>query len=302
MQAIKSSNLGKSYNFKSLINRYDIFLMDVWGTIYDGIKPYPNSVDCLNYLDKIGKTVLYVSNSPRPSTVVASRLNSLGVTAEADMVVTAGDIVRYQLTHYKDSVFNTIGRRMYHLEAKTNTDILKGLNVNLVDELEQADFILLTVSLKEGNDLNQYDHLLKKAAFLNIPMICVNPDIKAYEGDKLRFCSGTFAEKYKSMNGKVHYYGKPYSNIYEFVSKKLEKIIDYDKNRTIMIGDSLETDIAGAKQAGIDSAIVLTGNMNKLMMTKSHEGYTQADLLLRLFKSYEIKPNWVLFDWSIKTS
>jgi len=94
--------------------------MDVRGTIYDGVKPYPHSVDCLNYLDSIGKTVVYLSNSPRPSTVTAGRLNSLGITGTADRVVTAGDVVRYQLTHYKDSVFNTRGRRIYHLEAKTN--------------------------------------------------------------------------------------------------------------------------------------------------------------------------------------
>ena len=57
--------------------------------------------------------------------------------------------------------------------------------------------------------------------------------------------------------------------MYQHVFKKAGKI---PKNRILMIGDTFETDILGAQNSGIDSALVLTGNTRKF-----HSMYESLD-------------------------
>ncbi|KJV53838.1 HAD hydrolase, IA, variant 1 family protein [Orientia tsutsugamushi str. Gilliam] len=80
------------------------------------------------------------------------------------------------------------------------------------------------------------------------------------------------------MGGKVVYSGKPHSEIFQAVLNTLA--LNVKKKKILMIGDTLETDILGANNIGIDSALVLTGNafriakasmfMIKLIYLKMH--------------------------------
>ncbi len=48
-----------------LAERYDSFIIDLWGTAHDGIEPLPGAVDCLEQLQAAGKAVAFLSNVPR---------------------------------------------------------------------------------------------------------------------------------------------------------------------------------------------------------------------------------------------
>ena len=91
---------------------------------------------------------------------------------------------------------------------------------------------------------------------LSLKMICVNPDLEIIRGKKKEICAGALALQYEKLGGKVKYFGKPYKKIYQ---KTLEKIKVKNKKKIIAIGDSLRTDILGANNFGIDSALVLSG-------------------------------------------
>ncbi|MFM7702560.1 MAG: HAD hydrolase-like protein, partial [Alphaproteobacteria bacterium] len=75
-------------------------------------------------------------------------------------------------------------------------------------------------------------------------------------------CAGLLGLEYEKMGGIVNYYGKPHQNVYNRV---FEKYNNPPKSRFLAVGDSLETDIKGANDFGIDS-ILLTGGVlsNKL--------------------------------------
>ena len=67
--------------------------------------------------------------------------------------------------------------------------------------------------------------------------------------------------KGENYKGKVIYTGKPYSHIFAPI---LEKYSHIPKDRMIMIGDTVDMDILGAHNIGISSALVDTGNSQRL--------------------------------------
>ena len=55
---------------KSVANSYDVFFIDIWGVLHNGIKLYENSVNVLNELEKLNKNYILLTNAPRPNSTV----------------------------------------------------------------------------------------------------------------------------------------------------------------------------------------------------------------------------------------
>ena len=89
------------------------------------------------------------------------------------------------------------------------------------------------------------------------------------------------------MGGEVHYYGKPDSKVFEKVLKQINSIGTKDRNKVLMIGDTMETDIEGAGLLEIDSLLVLSGNGKDIASDIS------------LLNKYKFKPTWILPNLSI---
>ncbi len=271
---------------KEIVKFYDVLLVDVWGVLHDGVVPYPGAVDFLNEMIKNGKKIIFLSNNPRPGYLTNKQFSEFGLNMEGAVVYTAGDAVREQLISWNDAIFSTLGKKFYHLGEEGNKDILHGIPTDTTQDITQANFLLITEYIQKGEDLNIHDALLSKAASLNLPAICVNPDLTAYHNKQIRYCAGFFAKKYEALGGVVHYYGKPDSKIYNAVLSKY--LTTYDKKKVIMIGDTIETDILGANRVGIDSALVLTGNGAKI----------GDDLFIGskdVFKDALAEPTWVTY-------
>lgn len=295
-------------NLQSLLNHYQGFLFDIWGVIHDGHHPYPGVVSLINDLIAENKQVIFLSNAPRPGHVLIQKLIDYGINIHRDNILSSGDVLRDQLKHFNDPVFTNLGKRFYHLGAERNHDILDGLDVLVTENLEEAHFVLLTAYIDEEEDLNQHDAFLKKALDLNLPLICANPDKDVVNGHKIRYCAGFLAEKYEKMGGKVHHYGKPHPAIFVNAIQLLKDRGVGERNKILMIGDTLETDILGAKNAGIDSALVLAGNAERLLFKVQEnavqqnekasllefESDDQKNYLQTLFRRFDLKPTWVL--------
>ena len=116
--------------------------------------------------------------------------------------------------------------------------------------LESSDFILCT-GLFDDNEknLDYYKKLLEKS--LNKKLICTNPDLIVHRGNVIEYCAGTIAEIFKSLGGQVVYFGKPYKEVYDLITKKGEK--------SFIVGDNLNTDIKGANNLQFDSLFITNG-------------------------------------------
>lgn len=282
---------------KQILPRYDGYMIDLWGVVHDGFQAYPGVVDCLNQLIQEQKPLIFLSNAPRPGTVVMKKLVELGIQVSPKMILSSGDAVRHQLEHRQDEHFKQLGKSFYHLGANRNQDILADLNPEIrnleTTILEKADFILLTAYIDDDEDIDQHDELLEQAFTLRIPVVCANPDKGVIHGKRKRYCAGVIAEKYENLGGKVFYYGKPHKMILDFALMRFRQTGITDKQKILIVGDTLETDIQSAKNIGIDSALVLTGNTGALLADKK-TNQTEMDFLNSLFQQEGITPTWVI--------
>ncbi len=238
------------------MNDYDLFLVDIWGVIYEGTYVYPGVVESLSMM-AAQKTLCFVSNSPRLKPGVKERLKSFGIDANEDMIYSSGAVAALMIAEsakylgIKDPV-------IYELTDDYFNAIYSSTGWNFTDELSKANILLVTAQMKEGDDLTQHDAMMEEAARLGLTCICPNPDTIIPEGNSKTYCPGFIVKNYK---GKLVYTGKPHSHIFAPI---LEKYKHIPKDRILMIGDSVDLDILGAQNVGIKSALVPTGNAKLL--------------------------------------
>ncbi|WP_159650388.1 MULTISPECIES: TIGR01459 family HAD-type hydrolase [unclassified Bosea (in: a-proteobacteria)] len=238
----------------TLMPRYDGFLLDQWGVLHDGVRPYPGAVAALEMLRRAGKRVIILSNSGRRGTENAVLLAKMGFARELyDEVVSAGDDAREALRARDEPFHRTLGHRCLLLAREGEVHLAEGLGLDLVDDVAIADFILLMTMDPPRQSVAGWMDLLKAAGERRLPMLCANPDLhRASPEGGLQEAPGLVARAYEQLGGAVRYHGKPQPRIYRTCQAKL----GLDRSRVVAIGDSLEHDIAGAQGAGIDSVFI----------------------------------------------
>ena len=241
----------------SLAERYDGFILDLWGVVHNGRRPYPGVADALGELKRRGKRVAFLSNAPRRSHVVEALLTGMGLDqALWDATITSGELAWRVL---RDRERLGYGRTGLHIGPKRDLSTVEGLDIELVADAAQADWVLNTGPDPErGNgDVAPYRPMLEACAALRLPMLCVNPDRYVMVGDQRVICAGALADLYVELGGPPsREIGKPDPSAYPPV---LEALGIADTSRVVAIGDSPHTDLAGAQAAGIDAVWALTG-------------------------------------------
>jgi HAD superfamily hydrolase (TIGR01459 family) len=272
----------------SVLNDYDVFLFDLWGVIVEGGSTYPGVVDNINKILE-QKKVFFVSNAPRCNISSNEVIRAWGINVSPEMVVTSGEVAR-QAIIASESRLGIKNPVIYHLGADRNDYIINDLGYPTTTNIKEANILLLTIYRDEDENLEEFDELFKAVVKQDTIIICANPDIIAPNHGVTRYCAGYFAAKIERFGGKVLYTGKPHSEIYYQVLNQLQNI---PKNRILMIGDTFETDILGANRAGIDSALVLTGNAKKFHIEYSDMGEKLAQLK-NAANNVQTKPSFVI--------
>jgi len=242
------------------LNDYDLFLFDLWGVVVENDELYPGVVESINKILR-QKKGFFVSNAPRPAFAMKDRLQNWGFeNVTEEMIITSGDIAR-ELILEEAKKLKREKLKIFHLGDDKNDEILSRFDYIVTHDHKEADVFLLSLHRDENENIREFDTLLQNVAKQDsILTICANPDISIPKGNIIRYCAGYFAQIIEKNGGKVVYTGKPKDIMYKHVFKKAGKIL---KNRILMIGDTFETDILGAQNSGIDSALVLTGNAHK---------------------------------------
>jgi HAD superfamily hydrolase (TIGR01459 family) len=259
-----------------LIDQYDVFVFDIWGVlISDDQSVYPGVVDTFNKLIDT-KPVYLLSNSPRSRMVSWQRLVSMGFNIPMDHIFTSGELSGKMLLEHKNSFnFDFELLNLYHVVENVIEDILKDTKIVSVLHPSEANAILITTATEDKNEIANIYQKLDLALKYNLPAICSNPDLFLSD---FRYCAGFFAEYYKEKGGIVHYVGKPYANIFEYLYNNIKQTPD--RSKMILIGDTLYTDILGAKNFGIHSGLVLTGNA-KVLTNLPSPNFEQEIAILR---------------------
>ena len=241
----------------AMAERYDAFIIDLWGVMHDGLKAYPAAVGALAELRRTGKKSVILSNAPRRAAVIAARNAEIGIPAELpDHLLSSGEDAWQHLKTRPDTWYQALGRRCYHLGPARDNGMREGLDIDFVDSLERADFILNTGILNDSDLVETYRAFLDEGLTRGLPMICANPDLIVMRGEDMEICAGALALDYEQNGGKVRWHGKPHPEVYRSCFERLPGI---SPERIAAIGDSLRTDVAGAQAAGIDSVFIAGG-------------------------------------------
>ena len=242
------SGLSKIYS------KFDIFLVDLWGVIHNGIECYSDALNVLKNLKKTKKIIL-ISNAPRPSSSVQKFLNQINFNKSFyDFLITSGDLTRYYLKNF------TKKENFYHLGPDRDNSLFSNLMLKKTT-LKNARFVICTGVNNNNDNLNKYFSILKKIKKRNLKIICANPDLIVHRGDRAEYCAGSIAKLYEKMGGLVEYFGKPYRNIYEYIFRILKKNSKKKiyKSKVLVIGDNLNTDISGANNFNVKNLFIAGG-------------------------------------------
>lgn len=239
-----------------LLARYDLLLCDIWGVVHNGKTAYAEAVHALEQARAAGKTVIMISNAPRPGTEVKKQLLNIYKVPPScyDDVIASGDVAREELRKRP-------GVKLFHLGPERDLPNYDGLDVKLVP-LEEAELLVCTGPFNDEVETpGDYEEMFERTAKRGLLFLCANPDIVVERGDKLVWCAGALAQVYERFGGKTLYAGKPHAPVYEDVFNLAAKLRGkpVPKARALAIGDGVKTDLKGAVNQGIDCLFVAGG-------------------------------------------
>ena len=260
-------NLGLS----SIVENYQLFYIDLWGVIHNGISLHSEAIKTLKEITKKKKEYVLLTNAPRPNEAVKNFLEKMGMEKEIrEHVFTSGEAALNYLR--KD----LLSKKFFHIGPPRDFDLFKDFENNKSQNLENSEYILCTGLYDDHDkDLNYYKDLFEKN--INKKMICTNPDLIVDRGNKRELCAGSVAMVFEKMGGEVIYFGKPYPEVYN-------QSIDNKNKKILSIGDNLNTDIKGANLLNFDSLIISNG---------IHKNEIKEKCIEATAKSYETVCNYI---------
>jgi HAD superfamily hydrolase (TIGR01450 family) len=250
-------------SINELIERYDAILFDAYGVLVHSEGALPGASETISTLNSTRKPYAIVTNdaSKLPDTA-AKRYQDFGLDISPDRILSSGMLlrdyfVRHGLRGANCTVLGTDGSRHFVeqaggkiVSATETCDVLVIGDENGFPFVETVDAALS--SLFQAIDKDR-----------TVRLVVPNPDLIFPHGrGGFGIAAGSVAlifeaalrRRYPDREDLVFdRLGKPQPDLYTSAIRMLES------RNAVMIGDQLETDIAGAVSSGIDSVLIATG-------------------------------------------
>lgn len=231
----------------------DVVLADLDGVVYAGPGALPHAIDSLNRAGETRRLGYITNNASRRDETVAAHLRDLGLTrTRAEDVVTSPQAAM----------------RLLRERVAPGATVLVVGGDGLVHELEKAGYVVTRsaddapAAVVQGFAPEVGWAQLAEAAYAlalpedegGIPWIATNTDWTIPQARGVAPGNGTLVSAVHTAVGRLATVaGKPERPIFD------EAVDRFAAQQALFIGDRLDTDIAGAQAAGIDSVLVLTG-------------------------------------------
>lgn len=236
-----------------MLDRYAGFVLDIDGVVVRGGEALPGAASAIARLRSVGKIVFLTNNSTRPAGVVAERLRRLGVDVREEEIVTSSWIA---------------GTLLYRLAGSAAVLVVgePGLGAELIrtghrlSNSSDAEWVVVGMDRELTYDcLASALRALRNGASL----LATNMD-PTFPGERGELPgAGAMVGALRGMGYEPRAVaGKPERIALDHALERLE----VPRSDVLVIGDRLETDILGATNAEMDSALVLTGVTSEEML------------------------------------
>ncbi len=253
-------------DFKSLLSMYKVIFFDSYGVIrnYNGLIPGVHQT--FEWLQQEQKPFYVITNdASRSPDLLAEKFNSSGLNIiQPNHIISSGmlakEFLEYKVKAGKVAYMGT--EESAHYIEHPGLEIIHIRDVNEKNSDQINALVLLD---DEGFDwLEGINNAVNLLRWRSIPAIVANPD-GAYpiNKQKVGVAIGGLSWMIEKITGKKFIrFGKPDSQIFMFAWEKIkEQFPDITKKEILMVGDTLHTDILGGNKFGLDTALVLTGNI-----------------------------------------
>nr|WP_328795384.1 HAD hydrolase-like protein [Jannaschia marina] len=229
-----------------IADRFDTFLLDAFGVLNVGETPIPGARDRVHALRDAGKRVLIVSNAAGlPHAALMEKYDGMGMGFAPEDVITSRMALTNALADAPPTRWAAMATSGAGLE-----DLAPTLLRDDPAAYDAAEGFLL-IGSADWTDARQA--LLEASLRAHPrPVHVGNPDIAAPREDAPSREPGHWAHRLADATGVAPvFHGKPFAGIYDLAFAR-----SGDAGRTVMVGDSLHTDILGAQVAGVASALI----------------------------------------------
>ena len=229
-----------------IADRYDAFLFDLDGVLFRGSRPIPSAAEALRRLRRAGRRVAFVTNnSTQTPDDVAGKLQEMGIEASHTEVETSALATAELLSGRGVRSAFVVGERGILSALQTS-----GIRV-LDGSAEHAEVVVV------GWDRTADYWKLARAALLverGARLVATNGDVSypAPEGN-LPGAGALLSVIVATTGATPEIVGKPHAPLLRGALARA------GGGRPLVVGDRLDTDIAGAAALGWDSLLVLTG-------------------------------------------
>lgn len=268
------ANLQISECLNEIPHPFKGILLDAYGVFWGGnsLGLLPGSKEAMEKMISDGKIVGILSNTTQLAEKEIEKLKKYGLIQgkHFHFFMTSGELTKTILT--KDALpFSTPKKKFWlfgsvHPKFSSHHAIFTETPFTETEHIHEADFIYLSIPHLKGED--QTDPLLFRENLFNLletglPMLCTNPDLFAHEGHPPRAVvrQGSLAAMFEEMGGQVFYIGKPSELMFTASMTLFSQYQIIDSKEILMVGDTPETDIRGARLFGISSALMTKTGM-----------------------------------------
>ena len=237
----------------NVLDLYDSFVFDLDGVLYIQNEPISSGIAFANRVSFAGKQRLFLTNNSKYTRAdYRDKLSRLGVSGvKEEEILTSAYAAVFFLKKNRDIK----GKSAFALGGLGLREELKsaGMTVLEGDAGRGADFVLV------GWDTElTFDRLKNAVLAVNAgaEFIATNDDATFPAPDGLWPGAGAIVAAVERATGRTPVIvGKPHRYMMDIALARLGG----PSERTVLIGDRLETDVLGGRRAGIKTALVLTG-------------------------------------------
>ena len=230
-----------------LCRAYDLAMLDLDGVVYIGGEAVPGAADHLGAVREAGMALAFVTNNAsRTPAVVAEHLRDLGVEAAEHDVGTSAQAAARVLAERHGS-----GARVVRLGADGLEWALRDAGLEPVGVEDEA----VAIVTGYGPDV-PWGAIMRAAVRIRdgLPWVASNTDLTFPAAFGVAPGHGVQVAMLRDFTGVDPVVaGKPARPLLD------ETVRRVGGQRPLMVGDRLDTDIEGARNAGLDSLLVMTG-------------------------------------------
>ena len=230
----------------TLLELYEVFLFDLDGVLYRGDQAVPDARDGVASVREAGgRPIFATNNSSRTPEEVAGKLRGLGIEAAPSEVVTSALATA-------DLVLESEAKTAFVIGERGIREALERAGITLLGGMpERTDLVIV------GWD-RSIDYAKLKAACLLVErgarLIATNADPSYPAPDGNWPGAGALLAAVTTATGATaEVIGKPHAPLFRAALARA------GDGRALVVGDRLDTDVAGAEALGLDSLLVLTG-------------------------------------------